>query len=171
MTAESVELETARLVLRPRRAGDATVLRRLWTERDGRVPPHRRLDPEGRPSVEDLAEQIDAGSQPGLLTVVVRSSGEVIGYCGLVVPEGTSPAEPEIAYELLQSVHGQGYATEAADAAVEWARTLGHQRLRASVRDWNAASQRVLEKVGFTATGEVDPSQEYGDSLWFARDL
>jgi ribosomal-protein-alanine N-acetyltransferase len=53
-------LETNRLILRPPRAAEAALYRRLWTERDQRVPPHRRIDVEGRPTVEDIATQIRA---------------------------------------------------------------------------------------------------------------
>jgi hypothetical protein len=47
-------LETDRLILRHRRVGEAAIYRQLWTERDLRVPPHRRIDPEGRPTVADM---------------------------------------------------------------------------------------------------------------------
>ena len=49
-------LETDRLVLRRQQAEDATIYRRLWTERDPRVPQHRRISPDGRASVEDLVK-------------------------------------------------------------------------------------------------------------------
>ena len=55
-------LGSDRLILRRRKVAEAATYRRLWTERDPRVPPHRRIDAEGRPSVEDLAEQIRAES-------------------------------------------------------------------------------------------------------------
>ena len=51
-------LETDRLILRHRRVGEAATYRRLWTERDLRVPPHRRINPEGRPTVEDIAAEV-----------------------------------------------------------------------------------------------------------------
>ena len=47
-------LETGRLVLRPWRVAEAATLRELWGERDPRVPPHRRIDAEGRPTVAEL---------------------------------------------------------------------------------------------------------------------
>lgn len=53
-----VVLETARLLLRPWRLAEAAVLRELWTERNPRVPPHRRIDADGRPTVTDLEESI-----------------------------------------------------------------------------------------------------------------
>jgi hypothetical protein len=64
-------LETGRLLLRPWRVAEAIVLRELWTERDPRVPPHRRIDADGHPTVADLEDSIRA-SQPssiGLLAV------------------------------------------------------------------------------------------------------
>ncbi|WP_026875449.1 hypothetical protein [Jiangella gansuensis] len=56
-------LETDRLILRRSRVGDAAIYRQMWTERDPRVPPHRQIDPEGRPTVEDIAAQIRAARE------------------------------------------------------------------------------------------------------------
>ncbi|MGH3471782.1 MAG: GNAT family N-acetyltransferase [Nocardioidaceae bacterium] len=65
--------------------------------------------------------------------------------------------EPELAFELLRRFWGQGYATEAALAVLDWARSSGFERLWATVWDWNTASRRVLAKVGFA---EVDQEHE-----------
>jgi [ribosomal protein S5]-alanine N-acetyltransferase len=161
-------LETDRLVLRRRRVADAVVHHQLWTERDTRVPPHRRLDAEGRPTVEDIAAALH--EEPGILTVERKTEADVIGYCGLVFHGNGSPDEPELAYELLRAAHGHGYATEAARAVVTWASEAGHPRLWATVRDWNVASRRVLEKLGFRETGEVEPDPVHGDSLLTVRE-
>jgi RimJ/RimL family protein N-acetyltransferase len=167
-------LETERLVLRRRRVDEAAIYRRLWTERDERVPPHRRIDPEGRPSVEDMAAQLRAARGepgPGLLAVERKDTADVIGYCGLVFHGNGSPDEPELAYELLRAVHGRGYATEAARAVVTWAGDAGYPRLWATVRDWNTASRRVLAKLGFRETGRVEPDAVHGDSLLTVREF
>src|SRR6201991_4780227 len=102
-------LDTARLLLRPWRVADAGVLRELWTERDPRVPPHRRIGPDGRPTVEDIAARIRSGRQSGLLMIVRQHEEDVIGYCGLNFDGSGTPHEPELAYELLRRVHGVGY--------------------------------------------------------------
>jgi ribosomal-protein-alanine N-acetyltransferase len=146
-------LETERLLLRPWRVAEAAIQRELWAERDPRVPAHRRIDAEGRPTVEDFEEGIRTGqpSTTGLLAVERKLEGDVIGYCGLV--DGGGPdGEPELAFELLRRVWGRGYATEASWAVLDWARSSGHLRLSATVWDWNTASRRVLEKLGFTET-------------------
>nr|WP_308465638.1 GNAT family N-acetyltransferase [Glaciibacter superstes] len=40
--------------------------------------------------------------------------------------------EPELAYEFLRTVWGQGYATEAAQAVLGWATESGYRRLWAT---------------------------------------
>jgi [ribosomal protein S5]-alanine N-acetyltransferase len=154
-------LETDRLILRHRRAEEAGIYRQLWTERDPRVPMHRRIDPEGRPTVEDIAAQIRAARQelrPGILAVERRGTADVIGYCGLV-------------YELLRAAHGCGYATEAAGAVVTWVGEAGYPRLWATVRDWNAPSRRVLQKLGFRETGRVEGDAVHGETLLAVREF
>ena len=167
-------LETERLILRPSTVDDAAIYRTMWTERDPRVPPHRRISSDGRPTVEDIAAQMRAEPEERrlrLLTVERKGSADAIGYCGLT-PEGNgSPEEPELAYELLLAAHGHGYATEAARAVVTWASDAGYRRLWAGVWDWNIASRRVLAKLGFRETGPVEPHSVHGHSLLTVRDF
>jgi RimJ/RimL family protein N-acetyltransferase len=167
-------LETDRLILRHRRVDEAAIYRRLWTERDPRVPPHRRISPEGRPTEEDIAAQIRAAraeSGPGILAVERKGTADVIGYCGLTIHGNGSPDEPELAYELLRAAHCCGYATEAGRAVVTWASGAGYRRLWAGVWDWNVASRRVLAKLGFRETGRVEPDSVYGHSLLTVREF
>ena len=166
-----VVLETDRLLLRPWRVADAVVQRELWTERDPRVPPHRRIDADGHPTVADLEESIrnNEPSSIGLLSVERKAAGDVIGYCGLVDSGRGSAGEPELAFELLRRVWGQGYATEASLAVLEWARSSGYERVWATVWEWNTASRRVLAKVGFTETERNERDADYGTTLFTAR--
>jgi [ribosomal protein S5]-alanine N-acetyltransferase len=166
-------LETDRLILRHSRVGDAAIYRQLWTERDLRVPLHRRINSEGRPTVEDIAARIRAKraeSGPGILAVERKGTADVIGYCGLTIHRNGSPDEPELAYELLRAVHGCGYATEAGRAVVTWAGEAGYRQLWAGVWDWNVASRRVLEKLGFHEVGQVEPDSVYAHSLLTVRE-
>ncbi|WP_131106601.1 GNAT family N-acetyltransferase [Ornithinimicrobium sufpigmenti] len=119
-------------------------MHQLWNERDPRVPPRRRIDTEGHPTVSELAESIrsdrphvDRSARHG-----ARGDGEAIGYCGLVDSGRAVPGEPELAFELLRRQWGRGYATEASHAVMDWARSSGHKRLWATVGDWNIASRR-----------------------------
>ena len=60
----------------------------------------------------------------------------------------------EIGYGILEEHRGQGYATEAVQAACQWA--FGHaevELLEAETDAGNAVSQRVLQKCGFRPNG------------------
>jgi ribosomal-protein-alanine N-acetyltransferase len=171
---ETVVLETDRLLLRPWRVAEAAVQRELWLERDPRVPPHRRVDGDGRPTVADLEDAIRSGQQPssvGLLAIERKAVRDVIGYCGLVDSGRGSDGEPELAFELLRRVWGQGYATESSWAVLDWARSSGYERLWATVWEWNTASRRVLAKVGFTETDRKEVDPVHGTTLVTTRQL
>jgi [ribosomal protein S5]-alanine N-acetyltransferase len=152
-----VRLETDRLLLRPWQVAEAVIQREMWLERDSRVPPHRRIAADGRPTVVDIEETIRTNqpSSLGLLAVERKTAGDVIGYCGLI-DSGRGTQEPELAFEFLRRFWGQGYATEASWVVLDWARSAGYERLWASVWDWNTASRRVLAKLGFTETDRED---------------
>jgi RimJ/RimL family protein N-acetyltransferase len=135
----------------------------------------RRIGADGRPTVEEIRgwlteNPLAAAPGLGLLPIVRRSEGDVIGYCGLTIGQATFE-EPEIAYELARRVHGHGYATEAARAVVEAAAATGRHRLWATVREWNAPSFRVLEKLGFYRRDRVTEDPERGDSIWMTCEL
>ncbi|MFD3583236.1 GNAT family N-acetyltransferase [Streptomyces sp. NPDC058683] len=158
-----LHLKTARLTLRP------------WTEED--IDDHRALVAErgaGTQSFEDnrrvIEAQVAASELTGLALLVInrRGAGDFIGYCGLTVGRA-SVDEPEIAYELLRRVHGQGYATEAASAVLDAAITTGRKRLWATVRSWNAPSFRVLEKLGFER--DHVSADGGGELVWLTRSL
>ena len=159
-------LVTERLRLRPWKETDAPKYRELWLERDPRSL--RVVGPDGRPTVADLCENIrsqraaTARTGIGLFAVERLDESRFIGYCGLVTRDAT-PDEPEIAFELLREVHGNGYATEAARSVRDAAAATGRSRLWAGVRVWNTASFRVLAKLGFVSSGRVDEDPERGD--------
>jgi RimJ/RimL family protein N-acetyltransferase len=170
----AIPLETGRLLLRPWRVSDAVAHSEIWVERGPRVPAHRRIDAEGRPTVEDLEDRIRDTPPPGslgLLVVERKGTGDVLGYCGLIASQIVPEGEPEVAYELLRRARGQGYATEAARAVLGWARASGHRRVWATVRVWNAASLRVLAKLRFETTDRVEQDAVHGDSLFLTKQL
>jgi RimJ/RimL family protein N-acetyltransferase len=168
-----VVLGTDRLLLRPWRVAEAVVQREMWTERDPRVPPHRRIDAEGHPTVAELEDFIRTNqpSSIGLLAIERKATRDVIGYCGLIDSGRGAEGEPELAFELLRRVWCQGYATEASLAVLDWARSSGYDRLWATVWDWNTSSRRVLAKVGFTETERRDVDPVHGTTLFTTRRL
>lgn len=148
------------------------MFRELWRERDHRVPLHRQVDEHGRPSVSDIAERIHIQEMVRwkLYAVELKATGGVLGYCGLVENSMDGLEEPELAFEILQEFQGHGFATEAASEIIAWADSIGMSRLWATVWDWNVASLRVLEKLGFVTTGRTIAVSEHGSSLLTVRE-
>jgi RimJ/RimL family protein N-acetyltransferase len=169
-------LETTRLRLRRSQVEDSQAIRDLWLERDGRVPPHRRIDGLGRPSLEDMQQPIAAelaeSERSGLwlLAIERKSARGFIGYCGLTVGAATE-AEPEIAFEVFRAHQGRGFATEASFAVLGAARATGRSRLWATVREWNAASFNVLSKLGFSDSGRRTLDPVHGDTTRMSCNL
>lgn len=100
-----------------------------------------------------------------------KAEGDVIGSCGLVDSERVPAREPELAFELLRRHWHQGYATEAALAVIDWAQSSGHERLWATVWEWNTASRRVLSKVSFVETERRDVDADRGTTLFTTKQL
>ena len=138
-----LRLDTERLTLTPETAEDAEWLARLFSARG-----------HGEVTTEEAGERISTMNTTmealgiGVLVLRVKPDLDPIGYCGLIIGRASFD-EPELVYELLPRAHGQGYATEAADAVLHAAVATGRHRIWATVRTWNLASLRVLEKLGF----------------------
>ena len=81
--------------------------------------------------------------------VVLRGGEELIGRCGLSPEQIDGVDEWELGWTFARAYWGKGYATEAAEAAMEYSfRVLGHRRLISLIRLGNVASVRVAEKIG-----------------------
>ena len=84
-------------------------------------------------------------------TVLDRADGRIIGWGGCFDDPFDRGWGPEIGYWFSRHVWGRGYATELVGAALGFARaTLQWPSAQAFVKPGNAASQRVLEKSGFS---------------------
>lgn len=122
-----------------------------------------QLPPEGKAEVSPVWLALldnSSATDPWIhgFTMVHRDNGSVIGQCGF---KGPPDAEGmvEIAYGVAPEHQGQGYATEAAAALVDFA--FSHQQVRvvrAHTLPEPNASTRVLTKCGFRKIGDVmDP--------------
>ena len=100
----------------------------------------------------------------GLWLAHERWTGELVGFCGyLILPE--VHATPELLYALREPFTGRGLATEMARLCIfegQWRRCFP-DGIVASVDAVNAASVRVLEKLGFERVG-TNPGA-FGDML------
>ena len=91
----------------------------------------------------------------GIWAVEVKATGEFIGRTGLFNPEGWPGLE---AGWLLDRRHwGQGFATEAGAASIQYAWDhLGAERVISLIRPANHRSIRVAEKLGERLVDEID---------------
>ena len=121
----------------------------------------RELIGSGEVSPEYLARLHDAtAADPWThgFALVLESSQLVIGMGGFKGPPDADGVV-EIAYGVAPDYQGKGYATEAAQAMVDYAFASGRVRVaRAHTLPASDASMRVLAKCGFKKVGEVvDP--------------
>ena len=150
-------LTSARLGLRPFRDADADALfalhsngavMRYW---DG--PPWR----ETQRATRFLAtcRRIAEDGTGARVAVVRLTDGSFVGWCG-VTRWNADYRSASLGYCFDDAVWGQGYATESARALLDWAfDTLPMNRVQAEVDTRNAASARVLEKLGFVREGTL----------------
>jgi len=157
-------LITPRLVLRPARAEDLEALHVILSDSAATAfwstPPHESLDQ----TRAWMADMLQPG--PDRADFVVEFEGRVVGKAGFW-------RLPEIGYILAPAVWGQGLASEALGAVIQY--VLGRApdlELTADVDPRNAASVRLLERLGFHKTGSAERTFEIGgvwvDSLYFA---
>jgi ribosomal-protein-alanine N-acetyltransferase len=92
----------------------------------------------------------------GLWAMILNSTGELIGDCGLVRQSVDGVDEIEIGYHTRRDLWGRGYASEAARTCRDYGFAhLAASRLISLIRPENLASRRVAEKNGMTIWKEV----------------
>lgn len=156
---------TERLILREMVTGDAPFLNTLLNE-PGWI---EHIGDRGVRTDEDAARYAAEGPIRsyrehgfGLYTVVTRENNRPIGICGLVAREGLDA--PDLGFAFLASATGRGYATEAGRVVLDHAHARrGLVRVLAVTSPGNAASIRVLDRLGFTRIGEL-PLRPDGDA-------
>jgi ribosomal-protein-alanine N-acetyltransferase len=144
---------TDRLLLRP------------WISTDREPFAAMNSDPEvmehfpstlSRIDSDKLVEQIVAGFEQngfGLWALKLAANGRFIGFTGLSVPGFEAPFTPavEVGWRLARWTWGNGYATEAATAALDFGfseAALGEVVSFTSVQ--NIRSQAVMRRLGMT---------------------
>lgn len=93
----------------------------------------------------------------GLWAVTRKSDALPLGYCGLAYSADVcGQAEVTLGYRLIYSQWGNGYATEALCAVIDYSvNTLGLSRLVATIDPNNIASISVAKKAGLVYEKEV----------------
>ena len=147
-------LASARLVIRPfEPKRDAEPLFELWGDEEAMrfVRPASANVEEARERLEQILEWNRSGW--GLWALEEREGGRLAGTVGLF-PLAREGPEIELAYHVVPSRWGRGYATEAGVALLEaaWRETdLDH--VVAIAFPENRASIRVMVKLGMSLEG------------------
>ncbi|HEY8614520.1 MAG TPA: GNAT family N-acetyltransferase [Roseomonas sp.] len=103
---------------------------------------------------EELEDDVDFWEVRGYGTWAVHRTedGEFLGIAGLMErPDGRGVA---LRYALWPQFRGQGYAREAAKAALEFGHAAGLRRIIAIARESNTSSCAVMTDIGMTPGGE-----------------
>lgn len=162
-------LRTARLILRPYGHADGPAIVALLDDPVMAdflmVTPQPFVAFDARQLVKAAWRRLTAGR--GFDLMVVDATDEApLGGVGVGLHDGGRRAE--LGFWIGRRYWGRGYATEASARMIGFAReALGVDRITATAAEGNAASRRVLDKLGFAeagreartvpSTGEVRP--------------
>lgn len=150
-------LETRRLTLRPFAMGDIQTITEITTRPNvSRYMTDMVFDTPGKAEawIRELNSICNENEPCVLLAVVPQDTMAPIGYIGLH-PKDTLNNEVEILYALADEHQGNGYMTEAGKALTGWCfQNIAIPFIAAIVQHSNAASIRVIEKLGFRYEGE-----------------
>ncbi|MYN01670.1 GNAT family N-acetyltransferase [Pseudoduganella sp. DS3] len=155
-------IDTQRLTLRPLTLDDAPFYLKLLNEPSF-------LENIGDKGVRDLdgaraamlAGPIEMQARLGysLWLVLRKEDGAAIGMCGLIKRD-TLPGT-DIGYAYLPDYWGQGYAWEAASAALAYGRdVVGLPFLLGIVSPSNTASSQLLRKLGMHYVERIQPTTD-----------
>ncbi len=149
-------LETSRLVLREFVPEDVDDLARVICDRETMRFYPAPFDRAGAEEWIARNRRRYAEHGHGLWAMVLKSTGEMIGDCGLTVQNVDGIDEVELGYHVRRDLWGQGLAAEAAQACRDYGfARLPVERLISLIRPENLVSRRVAEKNGMTVWKEV----------------
>jgi len=160
-------IETARLQLRPFTLDDISELDKVFSDAD--VMKFSSAGVMSREAIEAFIHDMLKSYQEngfGLWALIERRSGKLIGCCGLNPSdiENAIKVDPaheqaciEIGYRLAKAYWGQGLASEAAKATLDYAfNNLQLKRIIAIIAKQHSASINVAKKVGMKKVNSAE---------------
>ena len=164
-------VETARLILRPLRAGDGPVLHEAL--RESIVELRRSLWFIPWIAEEQTLESAELRCRKSEANFLARtdlpflafekSDGRLVGSIGLHRTDWQVP-KTEVGYWIRTSAAGNGYATEGVHALATCAfDRLGAQRVEIVADEQNISSRKVAERCGFELEGVLRNAQRGHD--------
>jgi ribosomal-protein-alanine N-acetyltransferase len=163
MTSDLKVLETDRLILRRLTMDDLDDLFKLYHS-----PEVRKYYSEGLPSYEETRGELEWMINHcyvkygfGMWAAIHKTTGQFIGRCGLTPMDIEGHEAIEVGYMLAKEYWGQGLATEAAQAILQYGfEQAGLARLICVINPQNQASSRVAMKLGMTLEIDGDVNGE-----------
>jgi RimJ/RimL family protein N-acetyltransferase len=142
-------LETERLILRRFYGGDDDI-EAVYAMRSDADTMRFIREPQNRDETVKWIELVSSlweSDRIGFCAVVEKSSGRIIGWCGLWRLKETG--ETEVGYAIRKEFWGRGLASEAARAFLDYGfNRLNLDKIVAVAFPDNTASRRVMEKIG-----------------------
>ncbi|MEI6285003.1 MAG: GNAT family protein [Bacillota bacterium] len=116
---------------------------------------------------EALAGQFDSNRTKYFLTALEKSSGRIIGDCGItVIEKQVNGGIGEIGYILLKEFWGHGYAAEIARRLIDYCFTeLKLHKIVAHCDSENTASEQVMLRCGMVKEGAIKNCR-YMNGIW-----
>ena len=147
-------LHTTRLTLRPFRRSDAPIVQRLAGDPEVALKTDVIPYPYGDGVAEEWIDSLEPAWEEGrLLTLAVTENIDgLVGTMSLSINSRHRSAE--LGYWIGRPFWNKGYATEAGRALLRYGfDEIGLNRIQARQMPRNAASARVLEKLGMRLEG------------------
>jgi RimJ/RimL family protein N-acetyltransferase len=148
---------TERLILREATPDDAGFFLRLLTEPSwARFIRKHDVDTEvtARKYLQDRIIAAYGGGK-GFWITALRESAEPIGICGIIKRDALEL--PDLGFALLEQYWGKGYAREASETTITYAReSLGLAELLAISNPDNIRSHTLLARLGFVREGTTE---------------
>jgi len=159
-----IELKTPRLLLRPLTPADEETVHEYAGDREN-TQYMMYLPNETRKETAAFLQRVAAEWQkdePGFYEFAIVLNGAHIGAVSVALDK--SRQKGTLGWIVCRKQQGKGCATEAAKAVADFAlRTLGVRKLVAYCDARNAASCRVMQKIGLTLERE-DGTRRYRGS-------
>lgn len=165
--SEHFRLETDRLVLRPPEPKDASAAMAFYmSERSQYAGGHVPAFGAWKNYASILGHWQMRGF--GLWAVTRRGSDDIIGLVGPFFPKGWP--ETEIGWLIFDGAEGQGLAKEAAEAAIQDARTrLGWTTIVHYIAQQNVRSIALAERLGARLDVDADVPKPEGPCLVYRQ--
>lgn len=149
MAKPNIIYETQRLYTRPMTGEDLPALRKILQDP---VVMKAYEHPFSEEEVENWLCKQQASYENnnfGLWAVILKETGEMIGQCGLTLQEAAGEQVLEVGYLFLKACWHNGYATEAAQGARDYAfNHLGAKEVYSIIRNTNLPSMNVAIRNG-----------------------